>query len=107
MFSKARANLFQDIEGLNSYLASHGAPCFEKTMGVAPWEEIKWFFQARHLYVHNAGVIDERFALKQPAFSHMKGRILPLDSGKLFQNINTLGQLCQELDNWLDNHSES
>ena len=107
VFSKARANLFQDIEGLNSYLASHGAPCFEKTMGVAPWEEIKWFFQARHLYVHNAGVIDERFALKQPAFSHMKGRILPLDSGKLFQNINTLGQLCQELDNWLDNHSES
>ena len=107
VFFKARLNLFQDIEGLNSYLKGHGTPCFEKTMGVAAWEEIKWFFQARHLYVHNAGVIDDRFASKQPAFSHMKGRILSLDAGKLVQNIDMLGLLCRELDPWFNNNNES
>ena len=105
MFSKARPNLFQDVEGLNTYLRGHGTLRFEKTIGVVAWEDIKWFFQARHLYVHNAGVIDERFASKQPAFSHMIGRILPLDSEHLLQIIDELAELCRELDNCFNNIS--
>lgn len=107
VFSKARLNLFQDIEGLNVYLNEHGIPSFEKTTGIVAWEEIKWYFQARHIYVHNAGVIDERFALKQPGFAHMKGRILPLEEEKLAHCIDTICQLCQELDNWFQNKTES
>ena len=103
LFSKARPNIFQDIEGLNGYLNDQKVICLEEVIDVASWEEIKWFFQARHLYVHNAGVIDARFVSKQPAFNHMIGRILPLDSEQLHQVIDKLADLCRKLDNCSNN----
>lgn len=105
VFAEARPNLFQDIEGLNTYLKGLGTPSFEETIDVTHWEYIKWFFQARHIYVHNAGVIDERFAAKQPSFFHMVGRILPLDSEHLLQVMDGLAELCRELDNWINESS--
>ena len=74
-----------------------GEPAFETTIGVPAWEDIRWFFQARHIYIHNAGVIDERFVARQPALAHMKGRVLPLDPESLTQNIDVLGGVCRGL----------
>ena len=102
LFPDTKRNLFQDIEALNGHLETQGQPSLETTIGVAEWEEIKWFFQARHVYVHNAGVIDERFTSKQPALAYMQGRLLPLEPERLVQNIDTLSSLCRELDNRLN-----
>jgi hypothetical protein len=43
-------------------------------------------FQVRHIYEHNAGVIDSEFVMKLPAYSHQLGRKFPLkkDDVKLF-----------------------
>ena len=106
LFSKARPNLFQDIEGLNEYLNGREIVCLEEVLDGTSWDDIKWFFQARHLYVHNAGVIDGRFVSKQPAFANMIGRILPLDSEQLLQMIDKLAELCRKLDNSFNNISE-
>ena len=93
LFPGNRRNLFQDIEALNGHLQTEGIPSFETTIGVSAWEELKWFFQARHVYVHNAGVIDERFTSRQPALAYMQGRVLPLESERLAQNIDVLSSL--------------
>ena len=97
--SDNKRNLFQDIEALNRHLQTQGQPSFETTIGVSAWEELKWFFQARHIYTHNAGVIDERFASKQPTFACMEGRILPLEPERIAHHIDILSNLCRDLDN--------
>ena len=99
VFPNTKRNLFQDIEALSAHLQTLGEPSLETTIGVPAWEEIKWFFQARHIYVHSAGVIDERFISKQTNLAYMRGRVLPLEPQRLAQNLDVLGSLCQELYN--------
>ena len=103
VFSDSRPNLFQDIEALNAHLQSAGLPAFEEIVGVASWDDIKWFFQARHVYVHNAGVTDDRFVSKQPAFAYLRGRRLPLEPERLLRTIVAVGRLSEELDKCLAN----
>ncbi len=98
LFPVARRNLFQDIEALSAHLQTLDEPTFEAIIGAPAWEDIKWFFQARHIYVHNAGVIDERFIARQTAFTNMKGRVLPLEPERLTQNIDVLEGICRALD---------
>ena len=83
LFPVNRRNLFQDIEALDAHLQTLREPSLETTIGVPAWEDIKWFFQARHIYVHNAGVVDERFVSRQTALADMKGRVLRLDPERL------------------------
>lgn len=98
VFRKTRSTLFQDVESLDRHLQSQGIPPLEQIIGCSAWEDIKWFFQARHIHVHNAGVIDERFVSKQPHFAQMWGRLLPLDVKRLTQNIEVLGLLSCQID---------
>ena len=105
MFHATRLNLFQDVEALDRHLQSEGNPSVEKTFGNPVWEGLKWFFQARHIYVHNAGVVDDRFVSKQPALAHMRGRLMPLDGETLSKNIEALGLLSREIDRWCERKS--
>ena len=82
--TKGKSNLFQDIEALDTRLQEAGVPGVEQLIGESAWEDMKWFFQARHIYSHNAGVVDARFVAKQPSYSHMLGRMLPLDADRAF-----------------------
>ena len=102
LFLTTKQNLFQDIEALSTHLQTLCEPSLETTIGIPAWEDIKWFFQARHIYVHNAGVVDERFISKQTALAYMKGRVLPLEPERLAQIIDMLGSLCRELDSRLN-----
>ena len=95
---KAKPNLFQDIEALHGELKATGMPGIEQLIGTKNWEEMKWFFQARHIYTHNAGVVDARFVAKQPAYANMLGRILPLDAELIRKSIDSLGVLARDLD---------
>ena len=96
--SKAKANLFQDIEMLDVELQKVGLPSVAQLIGMETWEDIKWFFQARHIYSHNAGVVDARFVARQPTYAHMLGRLLPLDTDRIRRNVESLSCLVGELD---------
>lgn len=67
-------NLFQNIAELNNFL--HGA--FGKYVGDYTSDEDSNYlfkmFQVRHIYEHNAGVIDNAFIRKIPEYSMYKGR---------------------------------
>lgn len=67
-------------------------------MGPDGADALRWFFQARHLYEHKAGVIDERFVAKVPRFSGQKGQILSLPTADLIKSINVLEELVRKLD---------
>ena len=98
LFSMAKPNPFQDIEALDVFLSVRGNLTFEEILGEEAWNELRWFFQARHVYVHNAGVIDGRFVSKLPRLAHMRDRILPLETERLKRNIDMLEQLSRALD---------
>lgn len=94
----SKANLFQDIELLDQQLVASGMPSIGLIVGAEAWEDLKWFFQARHVYLHRAGVADPRFVSKQPSYSHLLGKIVPLDIDRLKRNIDVLCDLAEELD---------
>ena len=94
----ARSNLFQDIEMLDAELCAAGMPGVEQLIGTSAWEDMKWFFQSRHVYSHNAGVVDTRFVAKQPTHASLLGRLLPLDATRVEKNIEELGRLARKLD---------
>ena len=97
LFPVNRRNLFQDIEALSAHLQAMGELCFETNIGLPAWEEIKWFFQTRHIYVHNAGLVDERFIARREDLAYMKGRVLLLDPEILDRNIDVLEGIYREL----------
>ncbi len=94
----ARSSLFQDIEMLDAELCAAGMPGVEQLIGTSAWEDMKWFFQSRHVYSHNAGVVDTRFVAKQPTHASLLGRLLPLDATRVEKNIEELGRLARKLD---------
>ena len=94
----ARPNLFQDIEALDVDLQAAGFPSVEQLMESSIWEDLRWFFQARHVYTHRAGVVDDRFVSKQPTYAHMLGRVLPLEADRIGRNIDSIGLLAEKLD---------
>ena len=98
VYTKGKSNLFQDIEALDTKLQEAGVPGVAQLIGETAWEDMKWFFQARHIYFHNAGVVDDRFVAKQPSCSHMLGRLLPLSADRVHRNIEALGLLATKID---------
>ena len=94
----AKSNLFQDIELLDKELRNAGIPSIENMIGIEPWGDLKWFFQARHVYTHNAGVVDRKFVAKLPAYTHMLGRVLPLDADRVSKNIESISLLAKNID---------
>ena len=98
IYSKVKTNLFQDIEMLDVELLKVGLPSVAQLIGMEACEDMRWFFQARHIYSHNAGVVDARFVAKQPTYAHMLGRLLPLDTDRIRKNIEALSRLAGELD---------
>ena len=83
---------------LDQELTAIGVPSIEVLIGAEAWEDLQWFFQARHVYLHKAGVADSRFISKQPSYAHLLGKIVPLDVDRLQRNIDVLCDLAEELD---------
>lgn len=95
--SRERPNLFQDIESFDKQLQSTGKPGCQQLIGEEDWVRLKWLFQARHVYDHRHGVVDERFIQRIPYQAHLLGRVLPLDIGELDETIRALEVLAQEI----------
>lgn len=96
--SGAKLNLFQDLASLNNELTTAGCPSIEELITKSAYEELKWFFAARHVYVHNAGVVDSKFTARQPAYKHLLGRKLSLEADRVIKNIEVLILLANKLD---------
>lgn len=101
----AKSNLFQDLDALDAELQAAGIPGLPR-LADGSVDGIRWLFQARHIYEHNAGVVDHRFVSKLPGYAHLQGRLLPLPHEDILSAIDQLGQLADAIDREFHGRSE-
>ena len=95
---RAKANLFQDLDALDTELRAAGLPALGTILSPDEETSLKWFFQARHVYEHNAGVVDDRFITRVPTAASMLGQLLPLPQADLLSGISAVEKLAQAMD---------
>ena len=71
-------NLFQNFLALDKVLATLTGKTISQFLTPADSNFLFLMFQVRHIYEHNAGVIDSDFVAKLPAYAHQLGRKYPL-----------------------------
>ena len=96
--SKAKTNLFQDLDALDAELQRGGLPAIDTILPSDEAARLNWFFQARHVYEHNAGVVDDRFIERVSGSAALRGRLLPLPESDLLSGIEALAKLAQAID---------
>lgn len=86
-------NLFQNITLLNEEMGNLISLKHSNFSGLLEW------FQVRHIYEHNMGVIDNDFIVKIPGYSNKLGRKYPLTIDALHGFLDMmleLGQIIRE-----------
>lgn len=96
--SRVKANLFQDLDALNAALRAASLPTIDDLLDGNEAASVRWFFQARHVYEHNAGVVDERFVTRVPDAAALLGQLLPLPEARLFAGIAAVDKLAMGVD---------
>ncbi len=71
-------NLFQNFLALDKVLATLTGKNISQFLTAPDSDFLFLMFQVRHIYEHNAGVIDGEFVTKLPAYAHQLGRKFPL-----------------------------
>src|SRR5205807_2897472 len=79
-------NLFQNLAELDKVLATLTGKNISQYLTPADSDFLFLMFQVRHIYEHNAGVIDSDFVKKQPAYAHLLGRkyLLKIEDVSIF-----------------------
>lgn len=80
--SKPR-NLFQNIIELDNFLKKTFSKCIAEYTSEDDSSFLFKMFQVRHIYEHNAGVIDNDFIRKVPEYKMKKGRKYILDEDEI------------------------
>ncbi len=86
-------NLFQNLLKLDKVLATLTGKNISQYLTPADSDFLFLTFQVRHVYEHNAGVVDSDFVKKQPAYVHLLGRKYPLKKDDVSVFIALMRQL--------------
>jgi len=86
-------NLFQNLLKLDQVLATLTGKHISQYLSPADSDFLFLMFQVRHIYEHNAGVVDSDFVKKQPAYAHLLGRKYPLKK----EDVSTFIALMRQL----------
>ncbi len=86
-------NLFQNLAELDKVLATLTGKRISQYSTPADSDFLLLMFQVRHIYEHNAGVVDSDFVKKQPAYAHLLGRKYSLKK----EDVSTFIVLMRQL----------
>jgi len=86
-------NLFQNLLKLDQVLATLTGKNISQYLTPGDSDFLFLMFQVRHIYEHNAGVVDSDFVKKQPAYTHLLGRKYPLKKDDVSTFIVLMRQL--------------
>ena len=89
-------NLFQNFRELDKVLANLTEKSISQILTPADNDFLFLMFQVRHIYEHNAGVIDDDFVKKLPVYAHLLRRKFPLkedDVSKFIVLMRKLGNV--------------
>ena len=95
-------NLFQNFLALDRVLISLTGKDIRHYLSVADGDFLFLMFQVRHIYEHNAGVIDNDFVAKLPAYSSQIGRKFTLKK----DDVSAFIALMRKLGNAIYNEFE-
>lgn len=95
---QAKSNLFQDLDALDTELRAASLSATDELLTARELEDVRWLFQARHVYEHNAGVVDDRFIAKVPEAAPQRGQLLPLPEQRLVAGITAVDKLAAAID---------
>ena len=94
-------NLFQNLESLSDALKKLGVS-LEKLVGKNEMEILNKFFQVRHIYEHNMGVVDDDFIRKVPDSHQLKGHKYPLDKSEIIIFLDVLSKTGKKIEEILE-----
>lgn len=95
-------NLFQNVVALSECLANTCRKSLVDLIGKREYEFLTKWFQVRHIYEHNLGVVDDDFVKKVPRSNHLKGKKFPLDRSEIEKFLNELDKTGNVLMKFLE-----
>lgn len=86
-YSKSPKNLFQNLFQLNKDLKDFISENHSQ------YSLLLRFFQVRHLFEHNMGVVDDDFIAKVPNHSHLKGKKYKIEFEEVHEFLGSMREL--------------
>lgn len=97
VFPEQPKNLFQNLVSLSSCLETSLGTSLRVLIGDEAFKFLVKWFQVRHLYEHNMGVIDEDFVRKVEGSDHLKGKKYPLDRKEIEKVLNAVKKASEQI----------
>lgn len=94
-------NLFQNLTALSTALSSADLPTIDELLGQQQFAHVDRMFQVRHLFEHNAGVVDDAAISRISNLAGLRGRKYPITREEVTQLIPVLRELAAVLCNLL------
>jgi len=95
-------NLFQNVVALSDCLTNTCGKSLSDLIGKSEFEFLNKWFQIRHIYEHNMGVVDDDFVKKVPGSNHLKGKKYPLERKEIEKFLNELSKTGNVLMKFLE-----
>jgi hypothetical protein len=96
-FPMSPKNLFQNIIELDRILKASFGKEIKDFLSFQGSEFLLRMFQVRHIYEHNAGVVDDDFIKKIPALISLKGRKYNLEKQEIDSFLETILELGRQI----------
>ena len=93
---RGRGNVFQRLDDLADLFLAHTGNDVRLTVGTL-WPQLRQTWACRHVYVHNDGMVDERYIRAAPATGLRIGQRLPVTSSDARAAISNVRALAEAL----------
>lgn len=96
-------NLFQNLPMLSKCMEASLGTSLSVLLGEEEYSFLVRWFQVRHLYEHNMGVVDDDFVKKVKGSDYLKGKKYPLDRKEIEKVLDLLKMMAEKIMNNLTN----
>lgn len=95
-------NLFQNITALSEGMKKLLGISLPDLIGKDEYVFLLKYFQVRHIYEHNMGVVDDDFVKKVPDLAHLKGRKFRLDRAEVDKFLDEIKKMGNKIMDYLE-----
>ncbi|MFF1676197.1 hypothetical protein ACFVYG_09210 [Streptomyces sp. NPDC058256] len=94
---KGKGNIFQRLDDMAALFMAAGYDDLRVPLGPDTWQRLTETWAARHVFVHNDGVIDDKYLGKVPTSSARVGQRLVISEADCRRAIEDATTLCRTL----------
>jgi len=97
VFQLQPKNLFQNLALLSSCIEASLGTSISMLVGEEEFTFLVKWFQVRHLYEHNMGVVDEDFVKKVKGSGYLKGKKYQLDRKEIEKVLDLIKMMAEKI----------